>query len=61
MQYQFPEIRHLDDVRAAIEGRDEFIIAERAKAETPEAKARAEADRQKVLNGLESVKALFNL
>ena len=29
MQYQFPEIRHLDDVRAAIEGRDEFIIAER--------------------------------
>jgi RNA ligase len=29
MQYEFPEIRHLDDVRAAIEGRDEFIIAER--------------------------------
>jgi hypothetical protein len=27
MQYEFPEIRHLDDVRAAIEGRDEFIIA----------------------------------
>ena len=33
----------------------------RDKAETAEAKARAEADRQKVLNGLESVKALFNL
>jgi len=29
MQYEFPEIRHLDDVLAAIEGRDEFIIAER--------------------------------
>ena len=29
MQYEFPEIHHLDDVRAAIEGRDEFIIAER--------------------------------
>lgn len=29
MRYQFPEIRHLDDVRQAIEGRDEFIIAER--------------------------------
>ena len=29
MRYKFPEIRHLDDVRAAIEGRDEFIIAER--------------------------------
>ena len=29
MRYEFPEIRHLDDVRAAIEGRDEFIIAER--------------------------------
>ena len=23
MQYEFPEIHHLDDVRAAIEGRDE--------------------------------------
>jgi hypothetical protein len=33
----------------------------RDKAETAEAKARAEADRQKVLSGLESVKALFNL
>ena len=29
MGYQFPEIRHIDDVRPAIEGRDEFIIAER--------------------------------
>jgi len=29
MNYQFPMIRHLDDVRPAIEGRDEFIIAER--------------------------------
>ena len=29
MNYQFPVIRHLDDVRPAIEGRDEFIIAER--------------------------------
>lgn len=29
MRYSFPEIRHLDDVRAAIEGRDEFIIAQR--------------------------------
>lgn len=29
MGYKFPEIRHIDDVRAAIEGRDEFIIAER--------------------------------
>lgn len=29
MKYQFPVIRHLDDVRQAIEGRDEFIIAER--------------------------------
>jgi len=33
----------------------------RDKAETAEAKARAEADRQKVLNGLDTVKALFNL
>lgn len=29
MSYKFPEIRHLDDVRDAIAGRDEFIIAER--------------------------------
>ena len=29
MNYDFPVISHLDDVRAAIEGRDEFIIAER--------------------------------
>ena len=29
MNYQFPVIKHLDDVRPAIEGRDEFIIAER--------------------------------
>ena len=29
MRYQFPIIQHLDDVRPAIEGRDEFIIAER--------------------------------
>jgi RNA ligase len=29
MNYQFPEIKHLDDVRPAIAGRDEFIIAER--------------------------------
>ena len=29
MNYQFPIIKHLDDVRPAIEGRDEFIIAER--------------------------------
>ena len=29
MKYEFPEIRHLDDVRPAIEGSDEFIIAER--------------------------------
>ena len=35
--------------------------AKRAKAETAEAKARAEADRDKVLSGLESVKGLFNL
>ena len=27
--YKFPIIQHLDDVRPAIEGRDEFIIAER--------------------------------
>ena len=29
MNYDFPIIKHLDDVRPAIEGRDEFIIAER--------------------------------
>ena len=29
MRYKFPEIRHLDDVRPAIAGADEFIIAER--------------------------------
>lgn len=29
MQYQFPIIKTLDDVRQAIEGRDEFIVAER--------------------------------
>ena len=29
MRYQFPNIQHLDEVRPAIEGRDEFIIAER--------------------------------
>jgi RNA ligase len=29
MNYQFPVITHLDDVRAAIEGRDEFIVAKR--------------------------------
>ena len=29
MRYEFPTITHLDDVRPAIEGRDEFIIAER--------------------------------
>lgn len=29
MKYNFPQINHLDDVRLAIAGRDEFIIAER--------------------------------
>jgi len=29
MNYDFPIIKHLDDVRPAIAGRDEFIIAER--------------------------------
>ena len=29
MRYEFPRIEHLDDVRAAIAGRDEFIVAER--------------------------------
>lgn len=29
MKYKFPQIQHLDQVKEAIEGRDEFIIAER--------------------------------
>jgi RNA ligase len=29
MNYQFPQIAHLNEMRAAIQGRDEFIIAER--------------------------------
>jgi RNA ligase len=29
MKYAFPKITHIDDVKPAIEGRDEFIIAER--------------------------------
>lgn len=29
MNYNFPNILHIDDIRSAIEGRDEFIIAER--------------------------------
>ena len=29
MDYQFPHIKHLDDVLPAIEGRDEFVIATR--------------------------------
>jgi RNA ligase len=29
MRYEFPHIRHLDDVRPAIAGSDEFIVAER--------------------------------
>ena len=29
LHYEFPMIKHLDNVRPAIEGRDEFIIAER--------------------------------
>jgi len=29
MNYKFPILRHIDDVRPAIAGRDEFIIAER--------------------------------
>jgi RNA ligase len=29
MKYQFPRIEHIDDIRAAIEGSPEFIIAER--------------------------------
>lgn len=29
MRYQFPRIEHIDQVRAAIEGRPEFVVAER--------------------------------
>ena len=29
MDYQFPRIERLDDVLPAIEGRDEFIVAQR--------------------------------
>ncbi len=29
MGYKFPTIKHLDDIRPAIQGRDEFIVAER--------------------------------
>lgn len=29
MKYQFPVIKHIDDVLPAIEGRDEFVVAER--------------------------------
>ena len=29
MRYQFPEIRHISDVLPHIEGRDEFVVAER--------------------------------
>lgn len=29
MKYQFPKIKHIDDVLPAIEGRDEFVVAER--------------------------------
>jgi T4 RnlA family RNA ligase len=29
MQYEFPKIRHIDDVLAAIDGADEFIIAQK--------------------------------
>lgn len=29
MRYSFPKIEHLDDVRPAIEGRDEFVVAQR--------------------------------
>lgn len=29
MHYTFPEIRHIEDVLPAIEGRDEFVVAER--------------------------------
>jgi len=29
MKYKFPEINHIDEVREAIAGRDEFIVAER--------------------------------
>lgn len=40
---------------------NEIASAKRDKAETPEAKARAEEDRKKILQGLEMVKGLFNL
>lgn len=29
MKYQFPKIKHIDDVLPAIEGRNEFVVAER--------------------------------
>ena len=29
MDYKFPEIRHIDDVLPAIEGRSEFIVADK--------------------------------
>jgi RNA ligase len=29
MRYQFPEIRHIDDVLPIVEGREEFIVAQR--------------------------------
>lgn len=29
MEYKFPRIEHIDDVRPAIEGRDEFVVAQR--------------------------------
>ena len=29
MKYRFPHITHINDVLPAIEGRDEFIVAER--------------------------------
>lgn len=37
----------------------DIASSKRSKADTPEAKARAEADRQKVLDGFRTVKALF--
>ena len=30
MQYDFPVIKHIDEVLPAIEGRDEFIVAKKA-------------------------------
>ena len=53
----------LDKFMQRYEGKAQGDVnsAKRAKAETPEAKARAEADRQKVLTGLEMVKGLFAL